>query len=553
MKYTLAVIFFLILPASAFGADLRKQSVPDSPSDSQTELQASFNNEETEIFRMILRSLGPISPSTSTDSRLFSNLNSILNKIKEALPEKSTTKCTSEKILEFVGLGSYSSTKDVTADNLGIAKYYQSLLKRNPCLTRRTLSFWRQLSADDKEFNLTQPSPDWRNLFSLKPEDRRKDTHKPGWLWKRALATAGNDPKAAILMVSVCSASVAPLQIELDKDESQIELSKDIAALKSMVDKNQKLLEVYKDNPTEASKLNFTRQLLLDRRAKLEENLNSGRLYTRALPCPMGANSSWISKALGEEADITDDLKSRISKLNGLPANLISAKNYHVLTSSMTGCLLASCGLTQDSAARISGLLGKAYRMLALQAEDQEQEQLRSLIIDKLGFDIKNRDLIIQKLSDVNYLGEIVSKMKPTDSEFEVAKSQYEFMLSMPTDSERRTYNLRLLGRIDLLTLREPPARLGSLKIESDSNIGACRALGWKQDRCANALLAQEKIDTDFEWTSSQHALGGRFGADKCKRVKEFSFDDSKFCASEERSPGAPSEFPARKIEKTDR
>lgn len=230
--------------------------------------------------------------------------------------------------------------------NSSIQEFNYRIMSNGPCITDLAGKFYYEINREDFDFSRANKTPFFnRGLVSL-DKDAKSFGKKEGWLWEKALSYSKGDKLLAMQLIGICGHDdkmqlshklgtfgfkvSERMQKELENLEPSRDDVKAVAHQEAMRDKDE-------DSSFE-EKVEKNKRYLDDKFAKTKRD---------GVSCPMSNSAFFGPRALGAEADIPDDLRSEIAKIQAPTQGAASlpGKNYHIMGAAYTSCLLLRRGV----------------------------------------------------------------------------------------------------------------------------------------------------------------------------------------------------------------
>jgi hypothetical protein len=402
-------------------------------------------------------------------------------------------------------------------------------------------------SSSNPRFNYGYWSSDNLNIDSKVGDQNTKDL-KPGWLWGLAMKHSGGNSSIAMDLIGMCGhddTAQSNFAYKDSSDEAMLEISDRIKILKE----RKQILEKQIKQSAKDSKID-TREFIgltrdFSRLTSQIKKLEKETFLKREMPCPPGGSAFYSPGGLGAEADISDDLKQKIKKIqNPKGAVRIPAKHYHVYGSAFMACKLINDGMGPDKAVLIQKQAARMYRGIRMCSSSNELEESSEALKKIFEADLKSTnsepaDIILRKLNANNFTGDC-KDLKGEQYEFcnsvieafgdvsidfrgnqELARNKIKGRLARIDAAE--LYKAWYVGGYKILGAQVPctDVRLGGPRNLMDANnsvsfVGA-RPSGWSKEKYDLATKVLATWDVDFEWTVAQHEAGSKFAAKNCK------------------------------------
>lgn len=485
----------------------------------------------------------------SPEGSLLSKVDSWAEKLIGLVPSEKA-RCVAGEVRDLVRPAQYSSA-DVGGSNQGLVSRNQDMMDSNPCFARLAQNFWgeieNQFPRASREIKITKP-----NLTEKVGEGRFAQL-EPGWLWKKAMSATGGNTNLAMDLLAVCMHDDTAQNLKgrfsaADSAEKRKEALKSvdqkIAEMKDRMkglepNSNEfRLLENYLDE------LSFVQKKIL-KNLELKASV-VGSLFD----CPNSSSPVFAQKSVDESmivpAELVEDIR-KAQRPDGF-AETLPAKAYHFMGGASVGCALSRCGVSPEQSAFIAGQLANAYRAMRVCPHVKKALQQRDLVAAQLdlnpndpSFPAKATELLTENFikfippQDGNR-GENAPAIKSIGKLFlpmgkEYIDDAYKKQVAKTVkEMERATLFSKLFlggpnSPFPCTALRGGPEDL----MEQDKTFerephqakpaggSICGIVGWSVERCAAARKSLAEWDVDFKWTKTQHEIGAKFGATKCR------------------------------------
>lgn len=557
-----------------------------------------------------------------------STMNDLAKGFVEKIPDSMLTgeeKLALYGYLDLLGAKEYVDDESVGGSNRGINAYFHSLWENtadqgdhyisfgglgdndefrgrsskssslNQCFRDRALNFYRDVSV---RLKTTQKNPETEEdkircdvlgknapgktsnlvdygcpkgrpgLFSKIGDKDSKDL-EPGWLWKLALKNTNGNAYAAMHLIGMCGHDDTA-QSELGyTDESEAAKSEIFEKLKDLKSKKIDLEKKVKSaaqnislEPDEFSRISreFERILKQIRYTQRQKGVR------RVLSCPPQSSAFYAPGGLAEDADISPELKNKISKIQNPNGNLkIPAKHYHVYGSAFMACSLITNGFdpkkavtVQKQAARVyrgtrmcessnrlleeakefENTLGKSAKRSSKTTEDFIVDSLKYFDLDEGKCTAKDDETNKICKKAFNMFGEATFVMKA-----DPALAKRKILNRMARLDAAQLYNSWYVGGGSVFGKKIPctDIRLGGPQDLMNANNSIAlitgRPDGWSKERYDVATKHLATWDVDFEWTVAQHEAGAKFAAKNCKKNKPGENPFQNLCSASQSNP----------------
>lgn len=538
----------------------------------------------TEVYAQQNAFKAPIqqAPSNSTvDQRLGTGfLYSGFQNLKKILPE-SKQKCAIEVYERVLGLEAYQSVYHMGKTNAGLNSYFNNQLNKSSCMAVVASEFVDSIH----DMDLKMPIGNTTNMEEVAGKGRYS-SFPPGWAWSHALKTTRGNKDAAMFLIGMCAHEENPTyDYEISGKNKVLLAHKDLAKLKAELDRVKKLsLTIPEGNSLERERVkSYIQRIMSDIEASEYGIQNMNAIQNRMLVCPENTSGFTAPKSLGNDVDISDDLKTKIIKIQrpkGEMIDTLKAKYYHITGSAYIGCQLAKCGFNPDDVAKLERIAAAGYRSVRLCGLVKSNLKNLKNLSKKVGVDENN-----EKFPDLakTYLKKEINSLISEQKEVKKESAKLMSQGFVGEEVRRRLQKTRCDGlimeqdpllaylcstayfqsnresvddndidqQVDYL-LREYDSSvlyrkwylggsvLGvevpctSVRIDGPSELTSpnpdCAIKGWSAQRCATAVAKLATWDVDYEWTMAQHEVGARFGASQCQKENSEEPLDKKFC-----------------------
>ncbi|MCB0350317.1 MAG: hypothetical protein KDD38_03980 [Bdellovibrionales bacterium] len=313
-------------------------------------------------------------PAKSSTSNMGKKLRSILKKLPNG-PIKNGL----DKYLNVISPELYKSDGEVGGQNIGIATHLTSSFRKGDCLQSVAKSFYKEVeklnsthtkklytkkteNSDSDIFNKLGSLDNRSSLADTAGEGENKDLQK-GWLWQAAMKHAKNNPNLAISLIAMCGHDDISQGEYIWFDDSKViwpQLQYQRNKKNNIVRELQnKVANMRSDDPNFHSMAAILQNLT-------EENtrMKSETGLARNMACPVNDSIMYIPESLGAGADISDELKFKIAKIQSPTKGpqLLPAKYYHVYGSAFMACQLIQGGIKAEQAVILQKQAARYYR-----------------------------------------------------------------------------------------------------------------------------------------------------------------------------------------------
>lgn len=364
----------------------------------------------------------------------ISTAESIVEKAIKYTPHKGTKQGlkTYKEIVFGKQEEAYENDQYVAASNSGIETYINKSLEDNACLKSKVVQFIGEIKKLDVTY-IQQDSP-----LSGRPSHldtagsgKFKDL-KPGFLWELALDISDQNPNLAIRLLGACG-----------HDD-------------------------YQTNTFQ---------------------------HEGSDVCPQGSSVLYLSKALGEEQDISRKLREKIITTQAPTKGgaYLPSKNYHIIGAAFLSCLMIEKGAFPAVASAISKNSAAAYRTIRI------DNQVHLLLNDR------ERKI------------ESYKKAKGRDISFSTYISTVEGEPeTLPFYDAAILFKKFNFGGEKLPNLHIKNLRLPDFLKTKPFHDGLEQ---WSPERYNEAKRLYNSWMLDYKWTVKQHEIGSKFAAKKCKKA----------------------------------
>ncbi len=279
-------------------------------------------------------------------------------------------------------------------------------------------------------------------------------------------------------------------------------------------------------------------------------------VHDSSIVCPARSSMFYAAKALGEEVDISEELKTKIAAVQA-PIDgrkSLPGKNYHFMGAAFMACELVGRGVSPKMTVIIQKLAAWIYRTMRISNLISKQIVFIGPLED--GYEKFSREFRKKNIEEIRSARgtKRVIKKPPGFEEWLFEKDRKNFgNLKNVEDWLVEFDAAKLLDHLGpggwnlggiqfphtniMLSFFDDPVsrhiRLGQRRERpfrrKHNNINP---MGWPQERY---LRAQQKTMTylvDWEWTVTQHEIGASFAAERCRKQPEnFKPDDHIVCS----------------------
>lgn len=553
--------------------------------------------------------IGEIGNNPAKEQSVVKAYDKGVRSLLEHLPD-SSIKDGLNHYLEIINSKSYMSDGSVGGSNSGIVAYNSNTLRDNVCFSQLAEAMFNDINSIDKDYMHTK-SAEKEDLYgrpSLATESGKepfKDL-KPGWLMDKAMEYAGGDPNLAFSLLAVCGhddTAQGNLNYKLEgKAKMSANPEKYIEIIDIQIKQKEQIvenlttkhnlftsdLEEYKKQfPFEFSDMagfNFEpypegydhatamkphqdqiERLKEFKKKILNKEIEVGKTsdVNRFVSCPRQNSVMYLSKALGEDADLSDEFKDKVAGIQAPTKGrkVIPSKNYHIMASAFMSCQLISKGFSPKLAATVQEMAAWAYRTVRINGVVKSDLGLYNGIEYRYkAFVKKFKEENTKRIRTPRGTREVLDKKVPSMLDWMFTnRGSEELKYLLPSDIETKEDIEKYMVRydaakvIDEMTLgggklfgqsiphtnislnfigdpiqkhinqRQREAMRGENKRYGSRKVD----FGWTKDRHDRAKEKAMTYLMDWDWTTEQHKTGATFASDKCeKKPLDFKPDD---------------------------
>lgn len=320
-----------------------------------------------------------------------------------------------EEILAPDAYKQLEDSKEISEANLGIIRYLDGLLDKDPSLRDQATRFYDSIQA--------QP------------------LQRPGELYRRALSYTQNNPRQALRLIALCGHDNVSRSPHFRAGPFTRGRAVD-AHWKTYLQQIDENIATVRKDPTAQKGL----PTLLAERKRVETALRTHLELNddpKIDPCPKPENLFFAAGALAPEADIPQALKARTREFsddNPDAAEHEREKNYHVLAAAFVACEMISRGHPPSDIIHLQKVLAWSYRTATYSqyvcADSDEAELMRRwavggqrLHVGNSTFDIpqSNFSIAIPAWLDKNPEWNALQRPKGwTESRYDDAKFKFQ-------------------------------------------------------------------------------------------------------------------------------
>ncbi len=463
------------------------------------------------------------------------------------------------------------------AQNVGLTRYHQNLLKQSPCFDELAgqfyLSIHNDVFFDSLDFiqirlksgtiNNSVNSPINGNLVDL--------GKKPGWLWDKAMKFAQGDSLLAIQLIGVCGhddtmqlgeTTKIGSRVSSRQWQNQINEKLQSSALK------EKIIQTSQRAALEKKQYSYLESETLMSIIKSRYDFENG------VTCPDPGSAFYFPKALGQDADITSELKDKIVRLQAptLGAKAIKSKSYHVLGAALTTCQLVQRGVPDFIAIQMikgavnayrSGRLCQILKNSSPYSGPREPKDLQNIIREeRKKIQQCFREEVKKDPAGTTYSTFSIVPVfdKTTDKNDCAIASLLPYQVWMDSDiTDEILFNkiARKVAEIDTQDLFLKSKKYKDAKNcegpqLSDSVYEYMNEYGkegsenpcpqqWSWQRCNAARTVMATYAVDFEWSEAQQLAGYQFAKKNCRRYDSDKSIEVMSCKALGKNPSHPS------------
>lgn len=427
-----------------------------------------------------------------------------------------------EKIRQLVDPNGY---RKFTSDSIGgsndaVKAFNRKRLYENPCFSQLAEHFYREIGQLDRASNACRPGLNQRcGAGPIGPV--AAGSMKPGWLWDLALKRAGGDSGLAMALIGVCGhddVGQGDITVVGEKvyswDEVRGVIESEVAYYESRIEDLQK-----SKNKSEAFDIGqaiavFKKKLLAVQ--NFAARVKSRELIVRetkgGVSCPVRNSLFFLPQSLGEEVDISQQLKDRVAQIQspGRGPQALAAKHYHVYGGAFLACEGIQSGGHPQEVQEVTKNLAWTYRTARIQGTvqsglqelDKEQKDYKRWKSDK-SFEEWRKEL-----------GGAEGSARRASSERawieqDAAKVFDTMTIGMSIGGVSLHTNLQFPWEKNPVDqyLHEKSGKASPTK----------NSWGWSDERYEKARLKALTYLVDWEWTMAQHEAGAAFAVKHCK------------------------------------
>lgn len=510
--------------------------------------------------------------------------NSYVDQLLQSIP--SSKKGITEAALSILpaeqktGISNYLNMIGVKvhgAQNVGLTQYHQNLLKENPCFDELAGQFYSSIHNDvfydsldfiqirfkSGTMNNSVNSPINGNLMDL--------GKKPGWLWDKAMKFAQGDSLLAIQLIGICG----------HDDTMQLPDNSKMAS-RYVSNQWQNQINQKVNSPELKYKMHQLAQNLLFTKTKYP-NLGNDVLMTalkdrydfkNGIPCPDPGSAFYFPKTLSQDADISEELKSKIIRLQSptMGAKAIKSKSYHILGAALTTCQLVQRGVPDFIAIKMikgavnayrSGRLCQILKNSSPYFGPREPKELQNTILQQR----KNMQQCFREEVKKDTTGTTYSTFSviPVFDKANYKKdcaiaSLLPYQVWIDSDITDEILLNKIVRKVAELDTQDLFLKSKNYKDAkncegpqlSDSVYEYMNEYGkegsenpcpqqWSSERCSSVRTVMATYSVDFEWSEAQQLAGYQFAKKNCRRYDSEKSIEVMSCKALGKNPSNPS------------
>ncbi len=323
--------------------------------------------------------------------------------------------------------------------NAGLVQYFSARLKNDAQFFVQAKAFYSEIQAIDQDMMLKGILGKIPSLADESGKGVYKD-FQPGWLWNLAMKHSQNNPRVAIELISLCGHDDVPQYESLESRHGE------------------------------------------------------------KISCPIYLGTMfYVPKALGKDADISDNLKSKITSVQAPTKGMgiLPSKSYHIFGSALFSCVMKAEDLSNAEIEASNSLIARAYRVVDL----RNRSIVGRLYSEKSEFELRADCKASRGICPSFWVGNAYDQAR--EDRFIAAKlSEYD--------------SYALIERWKMIK----QAPIVNLPIDIDLTIDEAKLKdtpdGWSRQRFEIAVNRLRTYAVDIEWTAEQHAAGSRFAQAHC-------------------------------------
>ena len=475
-----------------------------------------------------------------------------------------------ETYIDIINSKDYHTEHDIGLKNSGLAAHNQHIVKSNPCFSDLAQEFYNDITTQD------QLSPNKDNLIldgrpSLALESGKGQfTHlEPGWLLKKAMKATGNNANLALQLLSLCG----------HDDVSQGDL-----IYKSLSpNKNRSFYQYIDYVDTQLKEAHYFGNRDKDSITKLREcknKLQNKSIETLSntreqISCPEQNSTFYLAKSLGNSIDLSDKYKEKIATLQAPERGkkAIPSKNYHIMGAAFMACQLVSKGVSPKIATAVQKAAAWSYRTIRIssmmnkdiKSMDKYKNHYKQYLSKKNPRQRRGVFPIPKKKPVMNFtewmwdMAFVKNRYHSLGMDSELGtKSDTEKMKALNNWFAKRDaaeYIAKMtLGGGEILGHKIPHTNLTLTDIDNpidqvifnskhkrSKKFIYVNPMNWDADRFDRAQKKAASYLIDWDWTTKQHEIGAKLGANLCKKTPPDYMPDSFACGpTGEHSIGVP-------------
>ncbi len=464
-----------------------------------------------------------------------------------------------EEYRAIIDAKSYRSNKEVGDRNTGLVAHMENMVDGNPCFASMVDQFYSDIEKLDKKY-----SPYFSKQVLNRPSQKDfsgkgvfKDL-EPGWLWEKALKASKGNPNIAARILGVCGHDdIEQGEFSYQKEfESADEKQKFFDRYTETVRKNIALHMEYNNSVDDMTRMMLATYMLDRERFK---SITKGK---SAINCPKRDSVMYLNQALGDNIDISDDLRKRIISAQAPTKGgaALPAKNYHIYGALYMACRMAEEGMSPILATKLQKTAAWAYRTLRMDKviNDGIDDMKRISKVAALYKKATNSP----KLDDISAIEKVLGRVKSkcdqsSWQEIEVFNGYYCHdvintfggFLTTGFEFDPKGIAQKMFAKADAAKLLED-AGIGGGKLPftdqkiphtnflirkpgmieimpyhwpgfgminyTPATVPVGKPKGWGLNRFKRAVDKMETYLADWDWTTDQHGVGAAFGAIEC-------------------------------------
>ena len=476
--------------------------------------------------------------------QLISNIDQTITQVISKIPE-SSLKRGLKTYLEIINAKSYGGDSSVGGSNNGINIFNDNIVADNPCFAKLAEAFYKDISKQDKDLKKINGALHRPNLSIASGLGIYKDL-KPGWLLDKALEYTNGDANLAYSMIGLCghddtahgSLTYGPSALDDAGKVEYLRVLDDLIKGNDYDNDYKKKLEDFKNS-------------IVDGKIKLPP------AKTRKIPCPGKTSSFYLAKALGFEADLSDEYKTKIGMIQAPTKGMsvLPSKNYHFMGAAFMTCQLIGKGVSPEIAQAIEKIASWSYRTIRINAHMSESiKRLNILKTDYAAYVVKNRASRLNfddwtfQIYKSDYADRELSKKEQLD-EFNRWRNSLDtaevlddmtfgggkiFGFNIPNTNLTFSFSGDpITKKIELIKKEKTQEAIKNPEKDKFNN-----PMKWPTERYEKAHNKALTYLMDWDWTVWQHTIGANFSAKTCKKKPANYTPDQDACAAFDKMPG---------------